>query len=185
MHFSYGLLNDGSQTKLAEMFGFRSELLPVKFQHLKALVRQSVVTDGDFDPRNNLVLPCSWAFEADQRTLTEEVIVLLPDILMLPDDIQPKDAVAISYVLSYKSLSQRKFTIEMNEPSTFHGKSLRLLLYAANLNGHKVSGNLFCVCKGVPKLDGAQDKFGTPMFERKVFCFIVQVRISANTTNFG
>ena len=158
VHFSYGLLNDGSQTKLAEIFKFRSEFLPDKVQRLKALVRQSIATDKRFDPRNNLVLPCSWAFEADEQTLTEEVIALLPDTLKLPDDIQPKDAAAISYVLSYESLSQRKFTIEMIGPSTFRGKSLKLLLDAANLNGHKVIGNLFCVYKGVPKLDDAQGK---------------------------
>ena len=158
VHFSYGLLNDGSQTKLAEIFGFESELLRVKFEHLKALVRQSIYTDESFDPRNHLVLPCSWAFEADQRTLTEEVIAFLPDILMLPGGIQPKDAAAISYVLSYESQYERKFSIEMIRSSTFRGKSLKLLLDAANLNGHKVSGNLFCVCKGVPKLDGAQGK---------------------------
>ena len=157
-HFVYGLLNDASQTILAKIFKIPSEFLLVKLPHLKALVRKSIVTDKRFDPRNNLILPCSWAFESHQQTLTEEVIALLPDILMLPGDIQPKDAFAISYVLSYKSLSQRKFTIEMIEPSTFHGKSLRLLLDAANLNGHKVSGNLFYVCKGLPKLDGAQGK---------------------------
>jgi len=58
---------------------------------------------------------------------------------------QPKDAVAISFVLSYKSRSQRKFTIEMIEPSTFHGKSLKLLLEEANLNSHKVSGTMVYV----------------------------------------
>ena len=158
VHFSYGLLNDGSQRKLAEIFKIPSEFLPVKLQHLKALVKQSIVTERRLDPRNNLVLPCSWAFEADQQTLTEEVIALLPDILMLPKDIQTKDAVAISYVLKYESPSRRKFTIEMIKPTKFRGKSLKLLLDAANLNGHKVSGNLFCICKGVPKLNGAQGK---------------------------
>jgi len=143
VHFSYGLLNDGSQTKLAEIFKFRSEFLPDKVQRLKALVRQSIVTDKRFDPHYNLVLPCSCAFEADQQTLTEEVIDLLPDTMKLPYDVQPKDAVALSYVLSYKHLSQQKFTIEMMEPRTFHGRSLKLLLDAASLNGHRVGDYMF------------------------------------------
>jgi len=126
------------------MFRFRSEFLPVKLQLLKAFVRQSIVSDEKFDPRNNFVLPCSWAFEAaDQQIITEELIALLPDTLKLPYDIQPKDAVAISYVLSYKS--RRKFNIEMIEPRTFPGKSLKLFLDAANLNGHRVSDNMFYV----------------------------------------
>jgi len=145
VHFSYGLLDAASQKRLAEMFKFRSEFLPVKLQLLKAFVKQSLVIDGEFDPHDNFVLPCSWAFEADQQIITEEVITLLPDTLKLPHDIQPKDAVAISYVLSYKSRSQRKFTIEMMEPRTFLDKSLKILLDAVNLNGHVVSDIMFCV----------------------------------------
>ena len=140
VHFLYGLSNAASQRRLEEMFTFRSELLSAKLEFLKSLLGESNVTDGKNDPRNQLVLPCSWAFEADQQIITEEVIDLLPDTLKLPEDIQPKDAVAISYVLSYDSRSQRKFTIEMNEPSTFHGKSLKILLEAANFNSHRVSG---------------------------------------------
>lgn len=128
------------------MFRFRSEFLPVKLQLLKAFVRQSIVSDEKFDPRNNFVLPCSWAFEAaDQQIITEELIALLPDTLKLPDDIQPKDAVSISYILSYKSLSQRKFTIAMTKRSKFIGKSLKLLLDAVNLSDHRVSDNVFHV----------------------------------------
>jgi len=145
VHFLYGLLNSSSQKQLAQTFKFRSELLPVKLKLLKSLVRQSVVTDGEFDPRNNLVLPCSWAFEANQEIITKEVISLLPEILKLPHHIQSKDAVAISYVLNYKTLSQRIFNIEMIEARTFHGKSLKLLLDAANNNSHRVSDNMFYV----------------------------------------
>ena len=140
VHFVYGLSNAASQERLEKMFTFRSELLSAKLKFLKSLLKKSIVTDGKYDPRKQLVLPCSWAFEADQQIITEEVIDLLPDTLKLPEDIQPKDAVAISYVLSYKSRSKRKFTIEMIEPCTFHGKSLKLLLEAANLNSHRVSG---------------------------------------------
>ena len=145
VHFLYGLLNGSSQKRLNEIFTFQSKFLPVKVQLLKALLRQSIVTDGKFDPRNNLVLPCSRAFEADQKSITEELVALLPDTLKLPDDIQPKDAVSISYILSYKSLSQRKFTIAMTKRSKFLGKSLKLLLDAVNLSDHRVSDNVFHV----------------------------------------
>ena len=139
VHFLYGLLNGALQKRLNEMFVFPSAFFPEKCQLLRDFVRQSVDTDGEFVPFNHLVVPCSRAFEADQQIITEKVIDLLPDTLKLPEDIQPKDAVAISYVLSYNSRSQRKFTIEMNGPSTFHGKSLKILLEAANFNSHRVS----------------------------------------------
>ena len=32
---------------------------------------------------------------------------------------------------------------------------------------------------------GARNMFGTPMFEPKVFCFSLQVTISASSTNMG
>jgi len=142
VHFLYGLLNGASQKSLAEMFTFRSQLSE-KRELLVSLLSQSIVTDGEYNPRNRLVLPCSLAFEADQSSITEVVIARLPDTLVLPDDIQPKDAVAISYVLSYKSPSQRKFTVEMTDPKRFHGKSLKLLLDAANINGHRVSDDMY------------------------------------------
>jgi len=145
MHFSYGLLNGDSQRKLTEMFKFPPDTFPIKLELLKTLVRQPVVSDRKFNPQNSLVLPCSWAFEAHQQSITEEVIALLPDTLKLPADVQPKDAVVLSYVLRYKSLSQRKFTIAMVDPHKFRGKSLKLLLDAANLNGHRVSDNILRV----------------------------------------
>jgi len=139
LHFVYGLTNDASQELLADLFSFQSEVLDAKIQLLTAYVKKSVVSDGEVDPSNKLVVPCSRAFEADQESITEEVIRLFPEILELPDNMKPKEAVAISYVLSYKNSSQRKITIGMKDPKTFRGNSLKLLLDAANGNGHKVS----------------------------------------------
>jgi len=137
LRFAFGLQNENVKMLIHSIFPRNMKKNSQEFMEkcckLKALVKFSI-------HEKNYLDPCIWAFEAGEKSLTEEVYQNFPQTFQLPKINFPSDAVAIAFILTSNSESSKhKRNLKMTRPKQFRGRSLEYILDAANNVGHKVS----------------------------------------------